>query len=91
VFCLLSQYEGQAIAVLEALGVGTKALVSDISAHSELGRAGIVTTIGLDAPPERIATAVLAVAAAPPPPPRALPSWDVCVEQLQRLYQEVTA
>jgi len=91
VFCLLSQYESQAVAVLEALGVGTKALVSDIPAHSELGRAGIVTTIALDAPPERIATAVLAVAAAPPPPPPDLPSWDVCVEQLHRLYEEVTA
>ena len=70
--------------------MGTKPLVSDISALSELGRAGMVTTIALDAPPERIAAAVLALAAAPPPAPPALPSWNVCVEQLHRLYREVT-
>jgi glycosyltransferase involved in cell wall biosynthesis len=91
VFCLLSQYEAQGIAVMEALGAGTKALVADTSALSELGRAGLATTIALDAPPEQIAAAVLAVAAAPAPPPPALPSWDDCAEQLHRLYHEVTA
>jgi glycosyltransferase involved in cell wall biosynthesis len=91
VFCLLSEYESQGIAVLEALGAGTKALVADTSALSELGRAGLATTISLEAPAEQIATAALAVAAAPPPPPAALPSWDDCAEQLHRLYREVTA
>jgi glycosyltransferase involved in cell wall biosynthesis len=90
VFCLLSDYEAQGIAVMEALAAGTKALVADTSALSELGRAGLATTISLEATPEQIAAAVLAVAAAPPPPPPDLPSWDDCAEQLLHLYQEVT-
>lgn len=90
VFCLLSEYESQGIAVMEALGAGTKALVADTSALSELGSAGLATTIPLGAPPEQIATAALALAAAPRTASPAMPSWDDCAEQLHRLYQEVT-
>jgi glycosyltransferase involved in cell wall biosynthesis len=90
-FCLLSEYESQGIAVLEALGAGTKALVADTSALSELGRAGLATTISLEASAEQIAAAALAIAAAPRTAPPAIPSWDDCAEQLHRLYQEVTA
>jgi glycosyltransferase involved in cell wall biosynthesis len=91
VFCLLSDYESQGIAVMEALGAGTKALVTDTSALSELGRAGLATTISLDAPAEQIAAAALAIAAAPRIAPPAIPSWDECAGRLHRLYQEVTA
>lgn len=91
VCCLLSEGESHPVAVMEALGAGTNALVADTSGLSELGRAGLATTIALKAPPEQLAAAALAVAAAPPPPPPALPSWDDCVEQLHRLYREVTA
>jgi len=91
VCCLLSEGESQPIAVMEALGAGTNALVADTSGLSELGRAGLATTIAIKAPPEQVAAAALAVAAAPPPPPPALPSWDDCAEQLHRLYREVTA
>ena len=91
VFCLLSEYEAHPIAVMEALGAGTKALVADTSGLSELGRAGLATTIALEAPPEQVAAAALAVAAAPRTPPPAIPSWDDCAEQLHRLYREVAA
>jgi glycosyltransferase involved in cell wall biosynthesis len=89
VFCLLSEYESHPVAVMEALGAGTKALVADTSGLSELGRAGLATTISLEATAEQVAAAALAVAGAASPPPRALPSWDDCVEQLHRLYREV--
>jgi hypothetical protein len=76
---------------MEALGLGTKALVADTSGLSELGRAGLVTTIALEATAEQIAAAALAVAAAPRTAPPAIPSWDDCAEQLHRLYREVMA
>jgi glycosyltransferase involved in cell wall biosynthesis len=91
VLCLLSEYESHPVAVMEALGAGTKALVADTSGLSELGRAGLATTIALEATAEQVAAAALAVAAAPPPPRPALPSWDDCAEQLHRLYREVAA
>jgi glycosyltransferase involved in cell wall biosynthesis len=91
VFCLLSEYESQGIAVMEALGAGTKALVADTSALSELGRAGLATTISLEAPAEQVAAAALAVAVAPRTAPPAIPSWDDCAERLHRLYRDVTA
>ena len=65
VCCLLSEGESHPIAVMEALGAGTKALVADTSGLSELGRAGLATTIAIKASPEQVAAAALAVAAAP--------------------------
>ena len=91
VMCLLSEGESHPVAVMEALGAGTNALVADTSGLSELGRAGLATTIALEATAEQVAAAALAVAAAAAPPPPALPSWDDCAEQLHRLYREVTA
>jgi glycosyltransferase involved in cell wall biosynthesis len=89
VFCLLSEYEAHPIAVMEAVGAGTKALVADTSGLSELGRAGLATTIALEATPEHLAATVLAVAAAPRTAPPAIPTWDDCAEQLHRLYRGV--
>jgi glycosyltransferase involved in cell wall biosynthesis len=89
VFCLLSEYEAHPVAVMEAVGAGTKALVADTSGLSELGRAGLATTIALEATPEQLAAKVLAVAAAPNKVPPAIPTWDDCTDQLRRLYREV--
>ena len=91
VMCLLSEYEAHPVAVMEAIGTGTKALVADTSGLSELGYAGLATTIPLDASPEQIAAAALAVAASPRTAPPQLPTWDDCVDQLQALYREITA
>ena len=89
VMCLLSEYEAHPIAVMEAVAAGTPALVADTSGLSELGRAGLVTTIALRATPGQIAAAAVAVAAAPAVAPPQLPSWDECAEQLLRLYHDV--
>ena len=80
VFCLLSEYEAHPIAVMEAVGAGTKALVADTSGLSELGRAGLATTIALEATPEQVAATVLAIAAAP----RTVPPVD---SELGRLHR----
>lgn len=89
VVCLLSDYEAHPVAVMEAIGTGAKALVADTSGLSELGRAGLATTIALEAPPEQVAAAALAVAAAPRTPPPHIATWDDCAGELLRLYQEV--
>jgi glycosyltransferase involved in cell wall biosynthesis len=91
VCCLLSECEAHPIAVMEAVGAGTKALVADTSGLSELGRAGLVTTIALEAPAEEVAATALALAAAPRTAPPLVPSWDECAEQLHRLYCEIAA
>jgi glycosyltransferase involved in cell wall biosynthesis len=89
VMCLLSDYEAHPVAVLEALGTGTRALVADTSGLSELGRDGLVSTVPLEAAPDVVADAALAVAAAPSAPPPSLLSWDGCAQQLSALYREV--
>jgi len=89
VVCLLSEYEAHPVAVMEAVGTGTKALVADTSGLTELGREGLATTISLNASPQEVATAVLALAAEPRTAPPALPTWDDCGAQLQALYREV--
>ena len=72
-----------------ALGRGTRALVADTSGLSELGTAGLATTIDLEASPQEIAAAVLTLAAAPPVSSPAIPTWDDCADQLHALYREV--
>lgn len=89
VFCLLSAYEAHPIAVMEAVGAGTKALVADTSGLSELGREGLATVVPLELPPAELATAVLTLAAEPPKPAPHVQTWDDCVEQLRKLYLEL--
>ena len=89
VMCLLSEYEAHPISVMEAICAGTNALVADTSGLTELGTAGLVTTIPLDASPEQVAAAALAVAAAAPAVAPNLPDWDDCADRLLTLYREV--
>lgn len=88
-FCLLSECEAHPVAVMEAVGAGTRALVADTSGLSELGRAGIVTTIALSASDEEVAATALGLAAAPPTARPSIPSWDSCADELLRLYHAV--
>lgn len=86
--CLLSAYEAHPVAVMEALGTGTKVLLADTSGLTELGEAGLATLIPLEASPRQVAQAVLDVAAAPRTAPPPLTSWDDCARALFDLYQE---
>jgi glycosyltransferase involved in cell wall biosynthesis len=88
-FCLLSEYESHPVSVMEALAAGTNALVADTSGMSELGRAGLVTTIPFHATPAEVATAALRAAAADRCAPPAPPTWDDCAAKLHSLYSEV--
>nr|WP_238994619.1 glycosyltransferase family 4 protein [Mycolicibacterium chubuense] len=89
VFCLLSESEAHPIAVMEAVGAGTRALVADTTGLSELGRAGLVTAIPIRASASQIASAVLDLATAPGVAPTPSMSWDECAAQLHELYCEV--
>lgn len=89
VMCLLSDYEAHPVAVMEALGTGTPALLADTSGLTELGESGLATTIPVGAPPDQVAAAVLTLAAAPRTAPPVLQTWDDCARQLQELYGEV--
>jgi glycosyltransferase involved in cell wall biosynthesis len=87
--CLLSDYEAHPVAVMEAIGTGTRALVADTSGLSELGRAGLATTIAIEATPDQIAAAAMALVDQPRMPPSTMPTWDDCANGLLRLYRDV--
>ena len=86
VMCLLSEYEAHPVAVMEAVGAGTNALVADTSGLSELGREGIAVAIPLGASPKQIASAVIDLASMPSPSGVAITSWDECALRLSNLY-----
>jgi glycosyltransferase involved in cell wall biosynthesis len=89
VMCLLSEYEAHPVAVMEGVGTGTPALVADTSGLTELGEAGLATTIPLDASSEEIARAAMKLARMPRSAPPLIPTWDDCARQLRDLYREV--
>lgn len=89
VMCLLSDYEAHPVAVMEALGTGTPALLADTSGLTELGEQGLATTIPIDASSDQIAAALLGIARSPRTTPPAIPTWDDCARQLEDLYREV--
>jgi glycosyltransferase involved in cell wall biosynthesis len=89
VMCLLSDYEAHPVAVMEALGTGTRALIADNSGLTELGEAGLAKTIPTDSAPDVVAAELLAIASSPRTAPPRLQTWDDCAEQLHALYREV--
>lgn len=92
VFLLLSDYESQGIAVLEALSVGVPVLVADTSALRDLAGERNVWVIPPNSPPGQLADAIVEVMAAPRQPGTTrLPDWDDIVAELVALYRDVLA
>lgn len=88
--CLLSEYEAHPVSVMEALAVGTPALVSRTSGLTELVEDGLAIGLAPHASPSTIADAIARALADPPTvDPGRLPTWDGCAEQLRDLYLEV--
>jgi glycosyltransferase involved in cell wall biosynthesis len=87
---LLSEYETQPAAVLEALALGRPALVADTSGLSELAQRGLARAVPLESTPEDIAAAVLEELERPHvTAPPDLPTWDDCASALLGLYRSV--
>jgi glycosyltransferase involved in cell wall biosynthesis len=89
VVALMSDYEANPVAVMEALALGRKVLVADTSGLSELAVEGLAAAVPVNASPRELARALLDVASGPGPAPPDLPNWDDCAGQLLELYEEV--
>jgi glycosyltransferase involved in cell wall biosynthesis len=85
---LLSEYETQPIAALEAAAVGTPVLVANVAGMREFAADGLGRAVPLRATPPEIAAAALEQIANPilPPPGFALPTWDGCAQALLGIY-----
>jgi glycosyltransferase involved in cell wall biosynthesis len=88
---LLSEFETQPLAVLEALALRRSVLVANTPGLSELADAGLARSVRLEASPEEVAAAVLDLLRHPLqlPEPIKLPTWDECADRLLSLYAEV--
>ena len=87
---LLSDFETQPIAVLEAASLGVPMLVADNSGMTEMAENGLATAVPADAGPEAHARAIVAQLRDPLRPPAVtLPSWDGCADGLVDLYERV--
>jgi glycogen synthase len=84
---VLSDYESQSLAVLEALALKRPTLVRYTGANGEYADAGLVRAVSKDAGPADIAAAVVDLLERPfEPADIALPDWDECVERLLDVY-----
>jgi len=85
---LLSEYESQGIAVLEALSLRRPVLVTRTSALQEFADHGLVRAVPLKSTPVEVATAVVDQLRQPLIPGISeLPTWDDCAAKLLALYQ----
>lgn len=86
---LLSEYESQGIAVLEALSLRRPVLVADNSALADHARSGLVRAVPLDAEPATLAAAMAEAMGWQPPADLHLPTWDECAAQLAGAYRAI--
>ena len=88
---LLSEYEANPVAVMEALALGRRVLVADTSGMSELARDALAAAVPIDATPEQIGRALVDLIGSPEPPALRLPTWDECAARLADVYREALA
>jgi glycosyltransferase involved in cell wall biosynthesis len=87
---LLSDYESQGIAILEALSLGIPALVTHTSGLADLAKGGLVRSVPLNSSSPEIASAILEQLKRPLIVSNLqLPSWDQCADNLLQLYNEI--
>jgi glycogen synthase len=87
---LLSEFETQPIAALEALAAGCRLVVADTPGLSVLADEGLAREVPLRSSPDAVAAAVLEELELPriSDPPK-LPTWDDCAAELLELYLSV--
>jgi glycosyltransferase involved in cell wall biosynthesis len=87
---LLSEYESQGIAVMEALALRRPVLVANNSAMQEFAGLDLVYGVPLESTPEQVARAMVRQMRQPIlPQDIALPTWDDCASSLLALYQTI--
>jgi len=86
---LLSEYEANPVAVMEALALQRRVLVADTSGLSELARQGFAKAIPLNSDAEQTARAIVAELRAPAPPAFHLPTWEASASKLTEVYRSV--
>lgn len=87
---LLSEYESQGIAVMEALALRRPVLVANNSALREFADLDLVSGIPLESTTEQVARAMIDQLQRPILPQNiALPTWDDCASSLLALYQTI--
>lgn len=89
VVVLLSDYESQGLAVVEALALGRPVVVTDATALHEFVARGLARGVPAGASPAELAAAILEALGAPPSHPPRLTTWDDCARQLLALYQSI--
>jgi len=87
--CLLSEYEANPVAVMEALALRRRVLVADTSGLSELATSGLAHAIPIDSSIAAVAAAVVEQLATPAPQQFDLPTWDESAASLVDVYREV--
>ena len=91
VVALLSDYEANPVALMEALALGRKVVVADTSGLTELAAEGLATSVPPDVHPAELARVLARVASLPDIEPAELPTWDHCADQLMGLYAGLTS
>ena len=91
VVALLSDYEANPVALMEALALGRKVVVAATSGLRELATEGLATAVAPDIAAAALATVLARVADEPAALAPALPTWDGCVEELLGVYGAIVA
>jgi len=87
---LLSEYEAHPVAIMEALSLGRRVLVSDTSGLRELAQKGLCRSIPANLEPGMVAQAIAEeLESRHAPPDFILPNWDDCARQLLGIYEAV--
>lgn len=90
VVTMMSEFETQPMAALEAISLGRPTIVADTSGLSELAEQGWATAIPLNSSPVQVAEAIDRQIKNPMiAKDIRLPTWDDCANQLHDLYYEV--
>jgi glycosyltransferase involved in cell wall biosynthesis len=86
-FVLLSDYETQPAAALEAIALGRPVLVLDVQGSRDLAERGLARAIPSDSKPVEIAEAALEQLRNPLAPAKVdFPTWDDCAERHLEMY-----
>jgi glycosyltransferase involved in cell wall biosynthesis len=89
VVVLLSEYESQGIAVMEALSLGRPVVVADTTALHDLAEQALARAVSITSTPKQVAEAILSQLRQPLIPDRlALPTWEQCATDLLAVYEE---